>query len=63
MKNGSVISTSSVPRAGVSVRAMIQASRTARISDGIGLGQRDADRVEQNEQILRREDVAVAVRA
>jgi hypothetical protein len=33
MKNGSVTSTSSVPRAGVSVRATIQASRMASASD------------------------------
>ena len=33
-KNGSVISTSSTPRYGVSVRAMIQASRMATASDG-----------------------------
>ena len=37
MKNGSVISTSSAPRPGVSVRATIQASRTASDSDEIGL--------------------------
>ena len=36
MKNGRVIKTSSVPRNGVSVRAMIQASRTAR-TDGMVL--------------------------
>ena len=36
-KNGSVISTSSTPRCGVSVRAMIQASRIAVRSEGIVL--------------------------
>ncbi len=35
MKNGSVISTSSVPRNGVSVRATIQARNTAIVSDGM----------------------------
>lgn len=37
MKNGSVTRTSSVPRKGVSVRARIQASRTASTSEGIVL--------------------------
>ena len=37
MKNGSVISASSTPRPGVSVRAMIQASSTASASDRIVL--------------------------
>ena len=37
MKNGSVISTSSAPRAGVSVRAQIQASSTASEIDGMVL--------------------------
>ena len=37
MKNGSVTSTSSAPRNGVSVRARIQASSTASTSDGMVL--------------------------
>ena len=37
MKKGSVISTSSTPRPGVSVRATIQASRMASASDRIVL--------------------------
>ena len=35
MKNGRVISTSSLLAQGVSVRAMIQARNTARVSEGI----------------------------
>ena len=37
MKNGSVISTSSCAAYGVSVRAMIQASMTASVIDGMVL--------------------------
>jgi len=44
-KNGSVISTSSAPRAGVLVRAMIQPNSNGERQRKDGLEQRDADRI------------------
>ena len=61
MKKGRVISTSSTPRPGVSVRATIQASRMASASGEHGLDQRDADGVGQHHQVLGRGDADVAV--
>ena len=61
MKNGSVISTSSTPRPGVSVRATIQASRIGERQRQHGLDQRDADGVEQHQQVLGRGEAGVAV--
>ena len=53
MKNGSVISTSSVRRYGVSVRATIQANSIASATAMRRLEQRDAERVEQDAEIRR----------
>ena len=61
MKNGSVISTSSVPRTGVSVRAHDPGQQDRQRDRRDGLGERETDRVEQDEHVLGGEDLAIAV--
>ena len=60
-KNGSVISTSSTPRYGVSVRAMIQASRIATASDGTVLAKEMPIVLSSTTSVVRGHDLPVAV--
>ena len=61
MKNGSVTSTSSVPRNGVSVRARIQARSTAIISEGTVLASEIPTVLSSISRLRRVKHVAIAV--